>query len=144
MIKEWDLVDFILFIEENKKHFLCKPIYDSNWKVVHRVINYMPHKNHKDGGFMWVSLIDDDHVYSTSELGKFKIKKESKIILRNMYNTRVNVDFGHVDVFYRNCTQFIFDQMDFKKYEDCVIYTYENYIPKKKGTNSFIPIKKES
>ena len=128
-----------------KKHFLHKKIYDSNSKTYNKVVHYTAHKDRRYGGFMWVSLEDDDdHVYATSEFGEFKIKKENKIILKNMYNTRVNINFGKIEVFYNNCTHFIFDPLDFKKYKDCVIYTHEKYIPKYKGSNLFIPIKKES
>lgn len=141
MIKEWELVDFILFIEQNKKDFLYKRIEDLNYKGVGDFIHYMAHKDHNYGGFMWVTLIDDDdHVYSTSALGKFKIKNQNKVILKNLYNTRVNINFGNIEVFYNNCTHFIFDHINYEKYEDCVIYTHENYIPEQKGTNFFIAI----
>lgn len=145
MIKEWELDEFILHIEGNKKTFLNKPIHDLNYEEDNTFVHYIQHKNNKYGGFMWVYIDnDEDYVYSTSKLGKFKIKHQNKVILKNMHNTRVNINFGNIDVYYINCTHFIFDPLDFKKYKDCVIYTHEQYIPKYKGSNLFIPIKKES
>ena len=145
MIKEWELDEFILHIEENKKTFLNKPIHDLNCDNDNTFVHYVTHKNNKYGGFMWVYIDnDEDYVYSTSELGEFKIKRQNQVILKNMHNTRVNINFGNIDVYYINCTHFVFENIEYKKYEDCVIYTYEDCIPKKKGTNLFLPIIRES